>query len=166
MKISLICTIISKYRCVMLVLLVEQWHNLEYTNSYLNPTTLPYLRVWYKIFNSSRQSEWNFILLLVELLFCLPISNAKVEILFSLMKRIKCDSQASLGEVQLNNMIRICVEGPTVTNFNPLPAITLWANETTRRPIQRERKAYKSRKTSKKVKVLAEEEEKDYLHSK
>ena len=44
---------------------LEEWHNLiEYTNSYLNPTTLPYLRVWYKIFNSSRRNEWNFILLL------------------------------------------------------------------------------------------------------
>ena len=38
------------------------------------------------------------------------------------MKRKK-----KLGEVQLNNMIRICVEGPTVTDFNPLPAIKLWA---------------------------------------
>ena len=112
--------------------------------------------MWYKIFNSSRRNEWKFILLLVELLFCLPISNAKVERLFSFMKRIKRDSRASLGEVQLNNMIRICVEGATVTDFNPLPAITLWANETTRRPNQRERKAYKPRKTSKKVKVLAD----------
>ena len=42
------------------------------------------------------------------------------------MKRIKIDSRAALGKVQLINMIRICVEGATVTDFNPLPAIALW----------------------------------------
>ena len=77
---------------------LEQWHSLLfYTKRYLNPSATPYLRVWRRLFDSARNNEWNLILLLVELLFCIPISNAKVERLFSLMKRVKMDSRASLG---------------------------------------------------------------------
>jgi hypothetical protein len=46
----------------------------------------------------SLSEEWNMVLLLVELPFSIPISNAKVERLFSLMKRVKTDSRASLNE--------------------------------------------------------------------
>ena len=70
--------------------LIEEWHNLiEYTTTYLNPSTLSHKRVWYTLFNSSRKSRWSNILLFIELLFCLPISNAAVERLFSMMKRLK-----------------------------------------------------------------------------
>ncbi|KAJ7373230.1 hypothetical protein OS493_012818 [Desmophyllum pertusum] len=67
-----------------------------------NPSRTPYLRVWRRIFHSSQKDEWSMVLLLVELLFSIPISNAKVERLFLLMNRVKTDSQATLGEDTLN----------------------------------------------------------------
>lgn len=94
------------------------------------------------------------VLLLVELLFSIPISNAKVERLFSLMNRVKTDSRASLGENILNNLIRIRMEGPPLEEFDPTPAIQLWAMSATRRPNQRERRHYKPRESSKRQKVL------------
>ena len=93
--------------------LLEQWHSvIEYTTRYLSPSTTPYLRVWRRIFDSSRSEGWSMVLLLAELLFSIPISNAKVERLFSLMNRIKTDSRATLGESTLNSLIRISMEGP------------------------------------------------------
>jgi hypothetical protein len=50
------------------------------------------------------------VLLLVELLLSIPISNAKVERMFSLMNRVKTDFRASLTENTLNNLIRIRME--------------------------------------------------------
>lgn len=93
--------------------LLEQWHSiLFYTKRYLNPSATHYLKVWRRLFDSARRDEWNLILLLIELLFCIPVSNAKVERLFFLIKRIKTDCRASRGEVYLNNLVRICMEGP------------------------------------------------------
>jgi hypothetical protein len=78
--------------------LLEQWHSvIEYTTRYLSLSTTPYLHVWRRIFDSSRSEGWSMVLLLAELLFSIPISNAKVERLFWLMNRIKTDFRATLG---------------------------------------------------------------------
>jgi hypothetical protein len=92
------------------------WHSvIEYTKRYLSPSTAPYLRVWGQIFDSSQSQGWSMVLLLVELLFSIPISNAKVERLFSLMNRIKTDSRATLGESAL--IIRPHVSYPLVDGY-------------------------------------------------
>ena len=59
-----------------------------------------------KMSNSSDQH------LLVELLFSLPVSNAKIEQMLSLMKQIKTNGRSSLSEKFLSALIRICMEGP------------------------------------------------------
>ena len=65
--------------------LLDQWHSVvEYCTKYLNIKS-NYKEVWHRIFESSKRGEWNLVLLLVELLFCLPVSNTKVERLFSLI---------------------------------------------------------------------------------
>ena len=98
------------------------------------------------------------VLLIIELLMAIPISNAKVERLFSLMKRVKVDSRASLGESTMNNLIRITTEGPQLQDFNPKEAIKLWAAATTRRPHQNVRKSYtKQHSAAKRRKVLIDE---------
>lgn len=135
--------------------LLEQWHGLvRYTKRYLDPSKSYYLRVWRRIYDSSRCGGWAMILLLVELLFSIPISNAKVERLFSLMNHVKTDSRAALSENTLNNLIRIRMEGPSFEQYDPTAAIDLWATTITRRPNQRERKKYKKRESAKKRKVL------------
>ena len=73
------------------------------------------------------------VLLLVELLLSIPISNAKVERMFSLMNRVRTDFRASLSQNTLNNLIRIQMEGPPLEEFNITPAIQLWAMGATRR---------------------------------
>ena len=88
--------------------LMEEWQALlAYVTSYLNPTGQSYSRIWYRILNSGRKSEWCNILLLAELLFCLPVSNAAVERLFSMMKRIKTRLRSSMGQIRLSHLIRI-----------------------------------------------------------
>lgn len=141
---------------------MDEWHSLvQHVKLYFSPSTLPYLRVWRRVFDSQRKSEWCRVLLVIELLFSIPISNAKVERLFSLMNRVKVDSRASLGESTMNNLIRISTEGPKLEDFNPKEAIKLWAEATTRRPHQKVRKMYTNCKTqseSKRRKVLIDAE--------
>ena len=125
---------------------LEQWHSMvTYAVTYLNVVTFHYRKVWKLLFSSSRSREWKDILLMVELLFCLPISNAKVERFFSLLNRVKTDGRASLGEARLNSLLRICTEGPKIENFDASNALQLWANDVVRRPNQRVRENYKKR---------------------
>lgn len=138
--------------------LLEQWHDLvTYTKRYLDPSRTPYLRVWRRIFDSSRRDQWSMVLTLVELLFSIPISNAKVERLFSLMNRVKTDRRATLGESNLNHLVRIRLEGPAFQDYDSTPAIQLWLSSAARRPNQNIRKRYKSRDAVKKSKVLIDD---------
>ena len=65
-------------------------------------------------------------MLLVELLFSLLVSNAKVERMFSLMKPIKMDGRFSLSEKTLSTLIRICMEGSEPEFLDHILAMTLW----------------------------------------
>ena len=90
---------------------LQQWHDLVcYTTKFLNPQKTYYRVVWHSIFESSQRSHWKLILLIVKLLFTLPVSNAKVERLFSLMNRVKRDTRNS-SQHRLSGLLRICMEG-------------------------------------------------------
>ena len=143
--------------------LIEEWQALlAYATSYLNPTGQSYSRIWYKILNYSRKSEWCNILLLVELLFCLPVLNAVVERLFSVMKRIKTRLRSSMGQIRLSHLIRIKMGGHSLAEFDATAAITLWSTKSTHRPNHCDRKRYKSKHVNaKKVKVLIDESSTD-----
>ena len=110
---------------------------------YLNVDKSSHSKLWYKLFNSTRETQWSSILLIAELLFCLPIiSNDVVERLFSLMKQIKTKGRCSSGKVCLSQLLRICLHGPSVEDFEPTTAVELWVTETNRRPNQCKRKPY------------------------
>ena len=112
--------------------LLEQWHDLmAYTKHYLDPSRMYYFRVWRWIFSSSRKEDGVWCCFWWSFSFFLPISNAKVERLFSLMNRVKTDSLASLSENTLNHLIRIKMEGPPFQDDDPTPAIKLWVTSTT-----------------------------------
>lgn len=70
------------------------------------------------------------------------------------MNRVKTDSRAALGEETLNSLTRIRMEGPKLEDYDPMPAIQLWASSATHRPNQRKRKSYRPREAAKKSKVL------------
>ena len=92
-------------------------------------------------------SEWPNVLLLCELTFSLPFSNARVEQIFSSLKYVKNVKRNSLCIFTLNDLIEVFVEGPPLTTFSADHAIDPWLNDSsiTRRPHQTTRKAYRPR---------------------
>ena len=61
----------------------------------------------------------------MKLLFTQPVSNAKVQQLFSLMNKIKTDGRNSLSKDRLSSLLRVCMEDPSLLDFDPKPSMTL-----------------------------------------
>ena len=134
--------------------LLEQWHDLiEYSVKYLSPSLTEYHNCWYKIFNTAMSKNWELPLILVCLLFTLPVSNAAVERLFSLMKRLKTSVRSVLGNDLLNASIRIC-NGPPPGSFDPTSSLKKFMEIKNRRPNQKKRTPYKPRIKEKQVETL------------
>ena len=69
------------------------------------------------------------------------------------MNRIKTDSLNSLKQEHLSNLLRICMEGPDLQDFNPILAMHLWHDACKlQRSKQNKRKEY--RKEARKKKLL------------
>ena len=73
--------------------------------------------------NYSDSTKWTSILAVVELLYCLPVSNAHLERVFSQLKLIKGERHTSLGEDQLDH---INVEAPALSQWDASNAVELW----------------------------------------
>ena len=76
---------------------------------------------------------------LVGLLFTLPVSNGKLERVFSTLKLIKVDKRSSLGNELLDDLLVLNSERVSLKSFN---AISLWWSDKVRKPNQRPRKEY------------------------
>ena len=123
---------------------LSQWHDLlEYSIEYLSLSNTPYRKTWRRISASPHSQAWKDVLLIIELLFTIPFSNAKLERMFSKMKHVKRLLRASLSEKKLESILRINEEGPDFLKYDPMSAIELWASEKNRRPNQEKRKSYK-----------------------
>ena len=85
---------------------------MDYAKRYLNLVEDDYKVIRWKLYNVPDAKKWTNILAIVELLFCLPTSNGHLETVFSHMKLIKGERHASLGEDQLDDLLRISVEAP------------------------------------------------------
>ena len=85
--------------------------------------------------------QWSNILALVELLFCLSMSNGRVERTFSQMKLIKTDRRCNLGEASLDSLLRIEMEGPEFLAWDSSRAVQLWWTDACRRQVQDTREA-------------------------
>ena len=71
------------------------------------------------------------------------------------MKRIKTDGRASLSATRLSSLIRICMEGPNPSDFDPISSMQLWEiSVKLRQPNQKERKKYKQRAQKEHAKTL------------
>ena len=65
-------------------LVMDEWDDLlDYAKRYLNLTQEDYTIIWWKIFSASDAKKWTNILSVVELLFCLSVSNGHLERVFS-----------------------------------------------------------------------------------
>ena len=130
--------------------LLNQWHDLlQYAHEYLCVTSVPYRVCWRRIFISPRCSTWSDILILIELLFTIPISNAKLERMFSKLNQVKTLQRGSLSQIRLENLLRIAEEGLAIERYDATPAMKIWANEKIRRPKQTERKQYEKHESKK-----------------
>lgn len=127
--------------------LEDEWIDLlDYSQKYLNLTTDKSLTIWWKLFNAPSSKNWTNILNLIELLFCLPMSNGHVEHVFSTLKLIKTDHRNCLSEQHLDDVVRIMVEGPSLSQWDSSGAIQLWWQDKQRRIVADVRKAPKKKK--------------------
>ena len=93
-----------------------------------------YLEVWAKLLtNKSVKEDCSDVLHVIELFLITPVTNAKVERMFSRMNRVKTDWRSSLKRERLDHLLRIGEEGVLLTEFNPESAIDVWNRETVRR---------------------------------
>ena len=72
-------------------------------------------------------------LLLTRLLFTAPVSIAKLERMFSKLKRVRTNFRCSLGVKCLENISKIMKEGSSWESFNPISAIKKWSTDRVRR---------------------------------
>lgn len=79
------------------------------------------------------------ILELVQIMLVLPISAAQCERGFSAQNHIKNSTRSCLGVSTTEDLMRISLEGPSLEQFDPSPAVDRWlSSKQARRP------AYKS----------------------
>ena len=110
-----------------LSVLEEEWEDMtDYGKRYLNLVQDDYHSIWWKLFNAADASKWVNILSLIELLFCLPVANGRVERMFSNLKIIKTDRRSSLSEDSLDHLVRIAVDGLPLSQWDAKPAVNLW----------------------------------------
>ena len=86
----------------------------------------------------------------MELLFCLPVSNGHLERVFSQLKLInfKGERRTSLGEDRLDQLLRVNVEAPALSQWNASNALELWWRDRTRRLNIRDTRARPSSSSS------------------
>ena len=63
---------------------------------------------------------------MIELLFCVPTANGHVERPFSILKLIKSDRRSCLSENHLDDLMRISIDGPPMSEWNAGGAVQLW----------------------------------------
>ena len=88
---------------------IEEWCGLiSYTITFWNCLSANYLKTWHHTFNSEKcKIKLKNILLVAELAFCLPVSTAKLERSFSMLKLVKRGTRAALVVNLVENLMRI-----------------------------------------------------------
>ena len=67
---------------------------------------------------------------LVEIMLTISMSTAIVERVFSHMNNVKESTRTLLGNKNLNNLLEIKINGPSLAAFSPLEGILYWYDET------------------------------------
>ena len=121
----------------------------NYAYRYFDISNIKPMEFWSKMLNLHKHNtSWKVALLIVELCFCAPISNATLERLFSQMNLIKTTHRNRLSNDSLNSILRIRISGISVLTFHNVYAdkcVQYWYNSKNRRLQQKKRKGYKKR---------------------
>ena len=92
----------------------------------LNPRQ-KYLALWQRILHEFEGNpNLTNILALMRIVFVIPVQTASLERGFSLMERVKNDWRSRLQPTTVTELMSIKLNGPTLKNFNPCPAIGHW----------------------------------------
>ena len=118
----------------------------DYAKRYLNLVQVEYQVLWWKLFNAVDAKKWTNILSLVELLFCIPVSNGHVERVFSQLKIIKTERRTCLGEDRLESLI--VADAPSLSQWGASGAVERWWNDKTRRSVKDSRAPPKKKGSS------------------
>ena len=131
---------------VVLAQIVDEFKDmLLYATQFISLSSNNYQAVWWKLFHSPNASDWTNVLKLARLLFSLPVSNGKLERVFSTMKNIKVEKRSSMSNELLDDLLVINVEKVNVEDFRADHSIELWWKAKTRRPNQQPRKEYRKK---------------------
>ena len=71
--------------------------------------------IWKCYYNKRMKKRFGYFL---TFLIC-PFTNAKLELAFSRMNRVKTDRRSSLSRDRLDVLLRISEDGPSLEEFNP-----------------------------------------------
>jgi len=69
-------------------------------------------------------------------MFCLPRSNGHPAQIFSTLKVIKAEKRTSLGEGQFDNLLRVAVDSPPLSDWDLTGAVKLWWEAKQHRTVQ------------------------------
>ena len=75
---------------------------IEFACEYIATHMLHYQSVWWRLLNSPQKKDWGSVLVLAELLFSLPVSNVKVQRVFSTANVIKTEKRTALANSLLH----------------------------------------------------------------
>ena len=140
--------------------MLMQWHEIvDFAVETIGVIGQSYLKTWRKIFSAPRGKGWKDALILIELLFTILVSNAKLKRMFSKLKRVKTNFRCSLSLQRLENILRIMEEGPAWEEYDPLPAIELWHSAKQRRPCdEKQKRSYTTRKSHRRLLTISSDE--------
>ena len=98
-----------------------QWYGVvEYAKKTPSLAGVLYLVTWCKIFTTPRSKGWSDVLLMIRLEFTVRVSNAKLERMFSKLKRVKINFRCYAGVKLLKNILKIMEEGSSWETFVPM----------------------------------------------
>ena len=63
---------------------------------------------------------------LIDLLLAIPATSAEVERGFSYMKCVKTDWRSRLRDTMLTDLLRIQIDSPEISDYEPSAAIDMW----------------------------------------
>ena len=98
----------------------------EYGRQYINLVQDDYSVVWW---NCVDASKWGNVLAI----FCIPVANGHLERVFSQLKLIKTNRRTSIKDNTLDQLVRVNVEGPPLSEWGLACAMHLWWRERARR---------------------------------
>ena len=88
-----------------------EWDRLKVELNSFSKNEKDYWIIWRKVFSSTIKNECKNILNVIEILLITPVTNAKLERMFSCMLRVKTEWRNRLANERLDYNLRISEEG-------------------------------------------------------